>query len=229
MVNYNNSKIYKIEPINGEEGDIYIGSTTKHLLSERMAKHRINYKNWKEDKYGKTTNFILFDKYGVDNCIISLIENFNCNSLTELRIRETFYINLMLCVNERIPYRSDEDKKKNIKIYRDNNSVEITKKSKIYRDNNKDIIKIKYKEFRDNNKEKEAERHSIYYQNNKYEIAKKSKEFHELNKDRINMTTNIKRLIKSQCKCGSIFSECRKQEHERTKKHVNFYINNNLI
>ena len=36
MVNYNNGKIYKIEPLNGEEGDIYIGSTTKEYLSQRM-------------------------------------------------------------------------------------------------------------------------------------------------------------------------------------------------
>jgi hypothetical protein len=35
---YNNSKIYKIKPIcDYEEGDIYIGSTTKKYLCERMA------------------------------------------------------------------------------------------------------------------------------------------------------------------------------------------------
>jgi hypothetical protein len=45
---YNNSKIYKIEPLCDyeEEGDIYIGSTTKKYLCERMAEHRKDYKRW---------------------------------------------------------------------------------------------------------------------------------------------------------------------------------------
>ena len=35
MTNYNNGKIYKIEPIcEYDEGDIYIGSTTKEYRSE---------------------------------------------------------------------------------------------------------------------------------------------------------------------------------------------------
>jgi hypothetical protein len=46
MTNYNNGKIYKIEPLNGEDGDIYIGSTTKKLLCQRMASHRYDYKRW---------------------------------------------------------------------------------------------------------------------------------------------------------------------------------------
>ena len=41
MVNYNNGKIYKIEPVNGEEGDIYIGSTTKEYLSSQRKKKTV--------------------------------------------------------------------------------------------------------------------------------------------------------------------------------------------
>ena len=52
MTKYDNSKIYKIEPLNIEnEGDIYIGSTTKHKLSERMANHRYSYRKWKNGNY----------------------------------------------------------------------------------------------------------------------------------------------------------------------------------
>ena len=42
MINYSNGKIYKIEPINGEDGDVYVGSTTKEYLSQWMATHRNN-------------------------------------------------------------------------------------------------------------------------------------------------------------------------------------------
>ena len=42
---YSKGKIYKIEPIcDHDEGDIYIGSTTKEYLSQRMTLHRNDYK-----------------------------------------------------------------------------------------------------------------------------------------------------------------------------------------
>ena len=54
MVNYSNGKIYKIEPIcEHNEDDIYIGSTTKQYLSQRMDKHRSDYKRWQQGKCHK--------------------------------------------------------------------------------------------------------------------------------------------------------------------------------
>ena len=42
---YNQSKIYKIEPITEhEEYEIYIGSTTKKYLSQRFQQHKSSYK-----------------------------------------------------------------------------------------------------------------------------------------------------------------------------------------
>ena len=79
MVNYNNGKIYKIEPLNGEEGDIYIGSTTKEYLSQRMDTHRSQYKCFLNGKGDRTTSFNLFNKYGVSNCNIILLELVNVN------------------------------------------------------------------------------------------------------------------------------------------------------
>jgi hypothetical protein len=125
MVNYNNGKIYKIEPINGEEGDIYIGSTTKDYLSSRMCSHRSIYNTFlKNHKKGNnTTCSILFEKYGVDNCNIILIENVNASSSDELKAREAFYIQSMICVNRNVPLRTREqyeiDNKDRRKIYHD--------------------------------------------------------------------------------------------------------------
>ena len=40
MVNYNNGKTYMICPIaDYEEGEVYIGSTTTHYLSDRLYNH----------------------------------------------------------------------------------------------------------------------------------------------------------------------------------------------
>ena len=89
MVNYNNSKIYKIEPIcDHDEGDIYIGSTTKQYLSQRMDNHRSDYKRWKNNKFTKVRVFEIFDKYSVSNCQIVLIETVNAESKDELLARK---------------------------------------------------------------------------------------------------------------------------------------------
>ena len=48
MVNYNNGKIYKIEPMcDHDEGDLYAGSTTKQYLSQCMGTHRSGYISYK--------------------------------------------------------------------------------------------------------------------------------------------------------------------------------------
>ncbi len=107
MVNYSNGKIYKIEPIcDHDEGDIYIGSTTKQYLSQRIDKHRSNYKSWKNNKCNKVQVFEIFDKYGVSNCQIVLIENVNAESKDELLAREKHYIKSVKCVNKNIPGRT---------------------------------------------------------------------------------------------------------------------------
>jgi hypothetical protein len=101
MVNYGNSKIYKIEPrAEHEPNEIYIGSTTKQYLSQRMDTHRNNYKSYKEGKSNFTTSFKLFDKYGLGNCDILLLENVNATNKDELRTREAYYIRNLECVNK---------------------------------------------------------------------------------------------------------------------------------
>ena len=123
MVNYNNSKIYKIEALNGEEGDIYIGSTTKEYLSQRMDTHRSNYKHWlKTNKSSElTTSFSLFDKYGVENCKIILLENVNANCKDELHAKEAFYIKSLSCINKCLPIvNNEEGKERKAKYYKIN-------------------------------------------------------------------------------------------------------------
>jgi len=88
MVNYSYGKVYKIEPINGDEGDVYFGSTTKQHLSQRMDSHRKDYKRWKEGKRNYVSSFSLFEKYGLENCKIILLDNVNANSKDEMISKE---------------------------------------------------------------------------------------------------------------------------------------------
>jgi hypothetical protein len=105
--NYNLGKIYKIEPIiEHKEEDIYIGSTCKPLLSQRMTQHRKGYKHWKTNNKNFMTSYLLFDKYGLGNCEITLIENVNAKNIDELRAREKYYIKTMKCINKCVAGRT---------------------------------------------------------------------------------------------------------------------------
>ena len=120
MVNYQNGKIYLIEPIcDHEEGEIYIGSTTKQYLSQRMDKHRASYRQWKNNKSHFVTSFSLFDKYRLENCQIVLLENCPVDSKDELFLRERHYIKTMKCLNKLSPVHTKEDKKISDKKYRE--------------------------------------------------------------------------------------------------------------
>lgn len=139
MTKYDNGKIYKIE---SDLGDlIYIGSTTKERLSSRLAQHVYVYRNKPKDgvpKKGKSPNYtstILFDKYGVENCKIILIENYSCKSKDELTAREAHYIQTMQCVNKNSPAKFDWDK------YYDKHKEELKARSKSWRINNLEHVK----------------------------------------------------------------------------------------
>ena len=119
MVNYANSKVYKIWSTQGDK--IYVGSTTKQYLSQRMDTHRTAYKSWKDGKCKLITSFKLFDEYGLENCSIELLEAKECNSKDELLKIEGKYIRELECVNKRLEGRT-------IKKWREDNKESIKKK-----------------------------------------------------------------------------------------------------
>jgi hypothetical protein len=135
---YINGKIYKIQTLNADE-KIYIGSTTNKLY-QRMARHRYDYKKYKDQLKTKTSCYDLFDKYGIDNCIITLIENYPCNSKEELLRKEAEYIRdrQIICVNKYIPLRTQIQ-------YREENKDIIKERKRIYYLKNKDKISEKSK------------------------------------------------------------------------------------
>ena len=137
MVNYSKGKIYKIQRVGGNS-EIYIGSTTKDYLSQRMEKHRSSYKCWKKtDNNYFMNSFKIFDLYGFENCEILLLESVNCNSKDELHARERYHIENNTCVNKYIPGRKKREYKK---LYRENNKERIKEQSKLYYEQNKERI-----------------------------------------------------------------------------------------
>ena len=155
---YSNGRIYFVEPIcEHEDNEMYYGSTLQKLC-KRMDFHRSSYKSWKNGKSTKVMCYELFEKYGLENCKIYLVELYPCKSREELESREGYYIRNYNCVNKCIPgrtfkewYNDNRDKQQeNQKEYYNNNKEKIDKNQKEYYNNNKE----KFREYYNNNKDK---------------------------------------------------------------------------
>jgi hypothetical protein len=163
MPNYQNGKIYKITGGNL----VYYGSTTLKLC-QRLADHKKCYKRYKEGKTTNTTSFQLLD---FEDCYITLVELFSCNSKEELLARERFYIENNDCVNKVIPLQTDAE-------YYKKNKEEFAERTKKWREENveksKEIGRKSYYNtietsiaYRDKNKEKIREYSREYYKKKK--------------------------------------------------------------
>lgn len=137
MVNYQNGKIYKI--VSNVTDDVYIGSTCEKL-SQRLAKHRANYKLYLNGKCNYVTSIKIIETGDYD---IILIENYPCETKEELHARERFHIENNNCVNKCIPGRKPKESK--IEYY--NNNKEYFKEyRKEYYNENMEQIKLKNSE-----------------------------------------------------------------------------------
>lgn len=214
---YSQGKVYKIEPVvEHDEGDVYIGSTTQTYLSERMSQHRNGYNNYMKKGGSRLTSYSLFEKYGLGNLKIELIELVNATCKDELVMREAYFIRTIKCVNMCIPLRTDAE-------YRVENHDKIFEYSRIY-----------------NNKEKNKERASIWKKeqwikikadDERYEKVKEQCKEAKIKRD-ASMTeeeieaqrikTNEKLKEKIECICGVTITKGSKPNHLKTKKHQQF-------
>ncbi len=83
MPDYSKAKIYAIRAPGTDS--VYIGATTKPLLSQRMAEHRAHFKRWEEGKENLTCSAKILDYEGA---YIELIEEFPCQTKDQLNRRE---------------------------------------------------------------------------------------------------------------------------------------------
>lgn len=109
MVNYAEGKIYKIISNNIEK--IYIGGTTKRLLSQRLSKHVNHIKRYNEGRQNDISSRQIIE---AGDYKIVLIERYPCESKDELAAREQFWIdqNKDICVNKNNAKGINIEKKK---------------------------------------------------------------------------------------------------------------------
>ena len=115
MKDYSKGKIYKIVADTNEDYDPYIGSTTKEYLSQRMTKHRLHYTQWKKGSKKQSTSSNIFERFGMDNCQIILLENYPCSSNDELVARERYWFDKIKNCNRCRPKISEEEVKEYMK------------------------------------------------------------------------------------------------------------------
>ena len=167
MPDYSLGKIYMVYPKveDPDEGDVYYGSTTE-TLGRRMAKHRS-----KDDCSSK----ILFDKYGIKNCFIELVEEYPCETKEQLNRKEGEYIRANKCINKQIAGRTREE-------WLDDNSNKVKEYKKHHYVENIDKIKESKKQHYIKNRDKISEKN------------KQKEKCPQCNKEitKINMTRHIK-------------------------------------
>lgn len=198
MPDYQKGKIYKLH-ILGNSELVYYGSTIQ-TISRRIAEHRRAFKSWKNGKSRYTTSYKLLEK---ENVVITLVENYPCNSKFELEARERYYIENNKCVNKVLPTRTSkeyEEKRRNTQ----KRKQYMQKYSKTYRERNGEKLKKKQKEYYEANKEEIKQRVKEYTNNNSEKIKKNQKEYNK---------------IKTKCPhCNSVVIKHQLKRHQQSIK-----------
>lgn len=181
--------VYKIYSPNANE--IYIGSTTQ-ILKYRFQHHIYDYNNWlKNNTLRMSSSRIIFEKFGVENCKITSLAEYEVVDEAHLRAYECKWIGKLnrFCVNKYEPinflpkhkdmiyYQKNKDDiiEKSKKNY-DENKEYILERSKEYREKNKDEIAEKRKERRKKNIDFYRERDKKNYEKYKNKILEKQKQ-----------------------------------------------------
>jgi hypothetical protein len=139
MPDYQQGKIYKL--ISPHTDKIYVGSTTKQYLCQRLTEHKNKQKLWVNGEYHFVSSF---DILALGDVEIILLESYACNTKDELTARERHWIeqNKEMVINKYVPNRKQKERNDN---YYKNNKEQITIKAKDYYDSNKELIQQKHK------------------------------------------------------------------------------------
>ena len=211
MPNYANTQLYELIE-HDEEGNahVYRGHTTQPL-HKRLAKHRVDFKEWKKGKYNYVSSFEVL-KHGPAR--IELVRVVCCFNKKEANREEGKFIReLPTCVNIRKNYENEAE-------WRKENKEKIYAKHKAYNHANKETIKAKAKEYYNGNKDTIKAKQAEYHHANKETRNAKANEYYNGNKD----TILAKASEKLTCECGAVISRCHMSLHRKTWKHIHDFI-----
>ena len=126
MPDYKNGKIYQL--VCNETGEVYIGSTVQDL-EDRLKRHVTGGRNCYSKQIINRGNYY-----------IELLENYPCNNVYELEVKESEYQKSIKCVNHNIARRTKRE-------YYDDKKEEIDKKKSAYRQKHLEYYKNYDKQY----------------------------------------------------------------------------------
>jgi hypothetical protein len=182
-------KIYKI--VNDTDNNIYIGST-RNELRKRLSNHKTGYKKYINCGSGYVSSYILFENYGVENCKIILLEEFDVLNKEQQLKHERYYFDMLKnnIVNIKKPYATKVEELQTAKI-----------NNKIYRDTNFEYLKAQKQNRKINNPEELKLINKQWRNKNKSTIAKQ-------------------RATKIMCECGLLCASSNMTPHKKTNRHI---------
>jgi hypothetical protein len=155
--------IYKLTSPQTEQ--CYVGSTSIPL-NHRFSCHKSHYKGWLNKTRARMSSFEIV-KY--DDCSIELIELYNCENRTELRIREQYHIeNTPNCVNKWSAHTTKEKTRQIKKKYLNAHRLEHSEYVKKYEQSDKG--KAMHQAYYQRNRDKIIARAILYQQKKKNNI-----------------------------------------------------------
>ena len=113
-VDYSKSVIYKLCCKDPLIEDIYIGSTTN--MKVRKGQHKTDCNNKNIKAYNQNNYQFIRENGGFDNWDMIMIEEYSCNSKTELQKKERYWFDeLKPSLNSIRPYATKEELKESLK------------------------------------------------------------------------------------------------------------------
>ncbi len=192
---YNNSMIYTIRSPHTDK--FYIGSTAQRLC-RRFANHKASYNAYVSNVGNHMSSFKIIE---LGDSYIELLEEINCESKTQLEMREGELIRLHkdLCVNKFIAGRTQKqymlDNADKIKQYQkqyDNADINKQRKKEYYIDNADNIKRNQHQYYKDNDDKMKQYRldnadnikqyRHQYYKDNADKKKQYNKQYHLKNK-----------------------------------------------
>ena len=186
---------------------VYYGSSELPTVEDRMKIHLYGFNRWKKNKdYVYCSSYKVLEK---DNYEYDITEIVWYDTTYDLRQHERLLIEGQVCVNERIPNRTDKE-------YHIDNKEKIKEYNKQYHIDNKEKIKEYNKQYHIDNKEKQNERSKQYHIDNKEKQNERSKQY------RIDNREKLKQKIT--CECGCVVAKGNITTHRKTNKHINLML-----
>ena len=153
-IDHSNTIIYKlVHKEDYDNANIYIGSTTDFIRRKNNHKNCCNSvtnRGYNDKKYQ-----YIRGNGGWDCFNMIEVEKYNCNDGNEAKAREEYWrCHFNSKLNSRKAYRTDEERKEQMKEYYEQNKGKISEQQKEYYENNKDKILEQQKEYINKKKNK---------------------------------------------------------------------------